>query len=160
MNYELIAVLSQLVSALLFYAAMVWIWLKFLAPALKAANENTNRQIAEAERHRNEAKAAIEAVRLEIEGARRDARAMIERVKERAQHERDAILAEAKDAGDRSVRNADGELARSRMAAREQLRETLADKALEIARTSANTRIDTTINARLVQEFIEQVSRG
>lgn len=160
MNYELIAVLSQLVSALLFYAAMVWIWLKFLAPALKAANENTNRQIAEAERHRNEAKAAIEAVRLEIEGARRDARAMIERVKERAQHERDAILAEAKDAGDRSVRNADGELARSRMAAREQLRETLADKALEIARTSANMRIDTTINARLVQEFIEQVSRG
>jgi F0F1-type ATP synthase membrane subunit b/b' len=58
------------------------------------------------------------------------------------------------------VRNAEGELARARMAAREQLREALATKALEIARTSANMRIDTTTNAHLVQEFIEQVSRG
>lgn len=160
MNYEMIAFWSQIAGFVLFVAALVWAWNKFLTPALSASSKASNDHIVLAERHRDEMRGALESLRHAIDGAKLDAQAMIVRVKERAQHERDAILTEAKDAGERLVRNAGGELARSRMAAREQLRETLAAKALEIARTSANNRIDTTTNARLVQEFIEQVSRG
>ena len=160
MNYDAIAFWSQIAGFVLFALALVWAWNKFLTPALTASAKASNERIALAERHREEMQAAVESLRHAIDGAKLDAEAMIVRVKERAQHEHDAILAEAKDAGERSVRSADGELARSRMAAREQLRETLASKALDIARTSANMRIDSSINARLVREFIEQVSRG
>ncbi len=160
MNYDGIAFWSQIAGFVLFALALVWAWNKFLTPALTASAKASNERIALAERHREEMRAAVESLRHEIDGAKLDAQTMLERVKERAQHERDAILVEAKEAGERSLRNADGELARARMAAREQLREALASKALEIARTSANMRIDTTTNTRLVQEFIEQVSRG
>jgi F-type H+-transporting ATPase subunit b len=159
-NYDAIAFWSQIAGFVLFALALVWAWSKFLTPALTASAKASNERIALAERHREEMYAAVESLRHAIEGAKLDAHAMLARVKERAQHERDAILAEAKDAGERSVRNAEGELARSRMAAREQLREALASKALEIARTSANMRIDMTTNAQIVREFIEQVSRG
>lgn len=160
MNYDLIAFWSQIAGFVLFALALVWAWNKFLTPALAASSKASNDRLALAERHREEMNAAVESLRHAIDGAKLDAEAMIARVKERAQHEREAILAEAKDAGERSVRNADGELARARMAARERLRETLASQALDIARTSANMRIDTSINARIVQEFIEQVGRG
>lgn len=160
MNYDQIAFWSQIAGFVLFVLALVWAWNKFLTPALAASSKASNERVALAERRRDEMRAAVESLRHAIDGAKLDARAMVERVKERAQHEREAIIAEAKDAGDRSVRNADGELARARMAAREQLRETLAAKALEIARTSANMRIDTTTNARLLQEFMERVTRG
>jgi F-type H+-transporting ATPase subunit b len=159
-NYDAIAFWSQIAGFVLFALALVWAWSKFLTPALTASAKASNERIALAERHREEMYAAVESLRHAIDGAKLDAQAMLARVKERAQHERDAILAEAKDAGERSVRNAEGELARSRMAAREQLREALASKALEIARTSANMRIDMTTNAQIVREFIEQVSRG
>lgn len=160
MNYDAIAFWSQIAGFVLFAAALVWVWNQWITPALGASAKASNDRVALAERHRDEMYAAVESLRHAIDGAKLDAQAMIERVNERVHHERDAILAEAKDAGERSVRNAEGELARARMAAREQLREALATKALEIARTSANMRIDTTTNARLVQEFIERVSRG
>lgn len=160
MNYDLIAFWSQIAGFVLFAVALVWAWNKFLTPALAASSKASNERIVLAERHRDEMRAALQSLRNAIDGAKLDAQAMIARVKERAQHEGEAILAEARDAGERLVRNADGELARSRVAAREALRETLAAKALEIARTSATMRIDATSNARLVQEFIERVSRG
>ncbi|MGB6984656.1 MAG: hypothetical protein WBD74_01630 [Candidatus Aquilonibacter sp.] len=160
MNYDAIAFWSQIAGFVLFAAALVWAWNTWLTPALTTSAKASNDRLSLAERHREEMYAAVESLRRAIDGAKLDAQAMIARVKDRAQHERDAILAEAKDAGERSLRNADGELARARMAAREQLREALASKALEIARTSATMRIDTTTNARLVDEFIEQVSRG
>ena len=160
MNYDQIAFWSQIAGFVLFTGALVWAWNKFLTPALAASAKASNDRVALGERHRDEMYAAVDSLRHAIDGAKLDAQAMMERVKERAQHERAAILAEAKDAGERALRNADLELARARMAAREQLRDALAEKALEIARTSANMRIDSTANARLVQEFIERVNRG
>jgi F0F1-type ATP synthase membrane subunit b/b' len=160
MNYDSIAFWSQIAGFVLFALALVWAWNQWITPALAASAKASNDRIALGERHRDEMYAAVESLRRAIDGAKFDTHAMIARVKERAQHERDAILADAKDAGERLVRNAEGELARARMAARDQLRETLADKALEIARTSAQMRIDSTTNARLVKEFVERVSRG
>lgn len=160
MNYEAIAFWSQIAGSGLFIVALVWAFMKFLVPAVAAAQKASNDRIAQAEKHRDEMLGALESLRRAIEGAKRDAATMIERTKERAQHEKAAIVAEAKDAGERAVRNAEGELGRARGAARAQMREELVAKALDIARGDAASRIDAAANARLVEEFIEKVTSG
>jgi F-type H+-transporting ATPase subunit b len=127
---------------------------KWITPAIGSAQKASNERIAQAERHRDEMKAALELLRHEIDGAKRDARTIVERAKERAQHERDAIVAEAREAGGRMLQNAEGELGRARNAARERMREDLAAKALEIARQSAAQRIDANANSLLMKEFL------
>jgi len=159
-NYDAIAFWSQIAGFVLFIVLLVWVWNKWLTPSISGAAKASNERIAAAERHRDEMRAAVETLRLAMDGAKLDASAMIERVRERAQHEREAIVAEAREAGERTLRNAEGELARARLAARERLREALASKALDIARASATERVDAAANARLVSEFLEQVRGG
>ncbi len=154
MNYDAIAFWSQIAGFVLFVAFIIWAVANWVTPAIASAQKSSNERIAQAERHRDEMKAALEALRHEIDGAKRDARTILERAKERAQHERDAIVAEARAAGDRLVRNAQGELERARNAARERMREDLAAKALDIARQSAAQRIDANVNAQLMKEFL------
>ncbi len=154
MNYDAIAFWSQIAGFVLFVVFLIWAAGKWIAPAITAAQKASNERIAQAERHRDEMTAALESLRHEIDGAKRDAQTIIERAKERAQHERDAIVAEAREAGARMVQNAEGELARARNAARERMREDLADKALAIARQSAMQRIDANVNSLLMKEFL------
>ncbi|MGZ3498249.1 MAG: F0F1 ATP synthase subunit B family protein [Vulcanimicrobiaceae bacterium] len=160
MNYTEIAIWSQVASAVLFIAAMVVIWIKYIQPAVLAAQENHNKQIAEAERHRDEAKAILDSLQGEIEAAQRDAASIKERAQTQAEREREAAIAEAKAAGERALRNAQAELDRSRAAARVQLRHELLDKALDLARKEAAERVDATVNAKLVDEFVHYLERG
>ena len=157
-NYEQVAVWSYVLSAVLFVAVMIVIWIKWIQPAVLAAQANNNKQIAEAERHRDEAKAALEALRLEIGGAERDAQLIRDRANSQGKHESEATIAEAKQAGERALRNAAGELERARAAAREQLREELLDKALASARAEATKRVDGTVNAKLVNRFVSSLT--
>ncbi len=160
MNYEAVALWSQVISAILFIAVLVWMWVKFLQPAVLAAQQNANAAIAEAERHRDQAKAELESLRGAVDNAQRDAVAIKQRVEAQAKTECEAILAEARRAGDRTVRNAEGELDRSRVSARERLREELLDQALMLARAEAERRVDTAVNAQLVGAFLSNLERG
>ena len=157
-NYEQVAIWSQVISSGLFLVVMIWIWIKWIQPAVLAAQANNNKQIAEAERHRDEAKAALEALRLETNGANRDAQLIRDRANSQGKHETEATIAEAKQAGERALRNAAGELERARAAAREQLREELLDKALASARIEAAKRVDGTVNANLVNRFVSSLT--
>lgn len=159
-DYEQIAKWSDIVSAILFLAVLVWMWMKYIAPAVMSAQANQNRQLAEAERHRDEAKAALELLRQEIDGAKHDAQLIAQRAADQAKHEADTTLAEANEAGERALRNARGELERARAAAREQLREELAAKALDLARREAENRVDGGVNARLVDRFVASLEHG
>jgi F0F1-type ATP synthase membrane subunit b/b' len=159
-NYESIALLSQVVSAFLFIAALVFIWVKYLQPAVLAAQESHNRQIAEAERHRDEAKATLDALQGEIVAAQSDSSAIGARARTQAQREREAALTEARASGERAVRNAAGELDRSREAARKQLREELLEKALGVARSDAAARVNRAVDTGLVTAFINHLERG
>ncbi|MBV8637133.1 MAG: hypothetical protein JO322_03550 [Candidatus Eremiobacteraeota bacterium] len=159
-DYEQIAKWSDIVSAILFLAVLVWLWMKYIAPAVLAAQANQNRLLAEAERHRDEAKAALDLLRQEIEGAKHDADLIAERASNQAEHESGVTIAEANEAGERMLRNAQGELERARAAAREQLREELAAKALDLARREAETRVDGGVNARLVDQFVASLEHG
>ncbi len=160
LNYEEIAKWSDIVSAVLFLAVLVWLWMKYIAPAVMTAQGNQNRLLAEAERHRDEAKAALQLLRQEIEGAKHDATLIEQRAADQAKHESEVTVAEAKEAGERALRNAQGELERARVAAREQLREELAAKALDLARREAENRVDGGVNARLVDGFVASLEHG
>ncbi len=157
MNYEQIAVWSQVISALLFIVVLVWLWFKYLQPAVLAAQQSHNKQLAEAERHRDEAKASLDALRGEIVGAQRDAELIRQRAVEQASREKDATIAEARESGERAVRNASGELERARNAARDQLRVDLLERALRVARSKAAQRVDASLNAALVSRFVSSI---
>lgn len=160
MNYEHIAEWSQIISAILFVIALVWIWIKFLQPAVLAAQEAQNARIAEAERHRDQAKAALDGLRLAIEQAQADAGAIQGRVSSQSAVEREAALAEAREAGERALRQAQQELPRARTAARELLRDELATQALELARQDAMRRIDAPTDRRLVTAFVGSLEKS
>jgi F-type H+-transporting ATPase subunit b len=158
-NYEKIALLSQVISAVLFIAAMVFIWVKYIQPAVLVAEDAHNLQIAQAERHRDEAKATLDSLQGEISSAQSDASAIKQRAAAQAQREHEAVIAETRATGERAVRNAQSELDRSRVAARTQLRAELLEKALGVARTDAAVRVDEGVNARLVDAFVNHLER-
>ena len=158
--YLQIAIWSQVVSSVVFLAALVFMWFKWLQPFVLAQQERSNQQIAEAERHRNEAKAALDALREEIDGAHLDATLIEQRAGEQAIHERQAVIAEANEAGERILHNAHGELERTRAAARQRLRGEFVEKALALARGDAGSRIDEPANVKLVDRFVTTLERG
>jgi F0F1-type ATP synthase membrane subunit b/b' len=138
-------------------------WFRWVLPVLMAAQERSNAQIAEAERHRDEVKAALETLRGEIETARHDAALIEQRADARAEHERQALLQEAKEAGERALADAGRELGRARAAARQTYRDDLVERALLLARQDAAARVDAAVDARLVDRFagsLESVAHG
>jgi F0F1-type ATP synthase membrane subunit b/b' len=152
--YVQVAIWSQVVSAVFFIACLVLLWVRVLQPMVLAAQDRSNRQIAEAERHRDEAKASLDALKGEIESANRDAELIRERAQRQGERERHAALAEANVEGQRALRNAEGELERARESARTRLRAKIAGRALDVARDEAQRRIDTAINAKIVARFL------
>lgn len=158
--YLQIAVWSQVVSSIVFLAALVFSWFKWLQPFVLTQQERSNEQIAEAERHRDEAKAALDALRDEIEGAHLDANLIEQRAGDQAAHERQAVLTEANEAGERVLHNAVGELERSRASARQRLRDEFVRKALALARSDAGRRIDDLANMKLVDRFVAALESG
>ncbi|HZZ01081.1 MAG TPA: hypothetical protein VFE36_16080 [Candidatus Baltobacteraceae bacterium] len=153
-TYVHIALWSQVAAAALFIGVLLWLWTKYLQPAVMAAQERQNKQIAEAERHRDEAKAMLDLLRAQMDGAAHDAGAIKQRAVAQAKRESEAAIAEATESGERALTNAKGELQRARASAREQLRREMLDGALVKARQDAERRVDAPVNARLVNDFL------
>lgn len=160
MDYVRIAEYSQIASSVLFLAVMIWIWVKLIQPAVLTAQQNANARIAQAERHRDEAKAALAGLQADIDAAHGDAQRMKDRVATQSQAEREAVLREAREAGERAVTNAQGEMGRARAAARAQYRDELLERALSMARAQAETRVDATVNQRILSSFLASLERS
>jgi F0F1-type ATP synthase membrane subunit b/b' len=152
--YLEISIWSQVVSSILFLGALVLVWNRWILPVVMAAQARSNAKIAESERHRDEARGALDALREEIDSARRDAELIEQRAELHAQRERETILKEATEAGERGLRDAGGELERARAAARLRLRDELLERALQIARRDAARRVDPALDLRLVERFL------
>jgi F0F1-type ATP synthase membrane subunit b/b' len=157
--YIQVAIWSQVVSSVLFLAVMVWLWIRFIQPAVLAAQDKANKLIAEAERHRDEAKATLEMLGGEVSGATHDGELIKARAAAQAEREYAESVAEATESGERALRNAGGELDRARASARDQLRVELLDRALARARTEAERRVDDAVNGVLVDRFIAGLER-
>ncbi len=160
MNYVAIAEWSQVASSVLFLGVLVWMWVKFIQPAVLAAQAAQNARINEAERHRDEAKAALEGLQGDIGLAQQDALAIKDCNAAFVAAEREAILREARAAGERALRDAEGELARARGAARGQLRDELVEKALGLARETAVRRMDAAADKKLAHTFVQSLESG
>lgn len=158
--YVNLAIWSQVAAAVVFIGALAYLWVRYLQPMVLAAQARSNEQIAEAERHRDNAKAALDALIEEIDNAAHDADLIRERAKHQAEREHAAILAETNLAGERLLRNASGELERARAAARERLRGELVIRALQLARNDAAKRIDRPVQERLVEGFLNTLERA
>jgi F-type H+-transporting ATPase subunit b len=158
--YLQVAIWSQVISAFLFMGVLAWLWFKFLQPAILNAQDRHNKQIAEAERHRDEAKATLDLLQNEIDGAARDAELIKARAAAQAEREHMATVAEAREAGERALNNARAEFERALAAARERMRTARVDKARDAARADASRRVDAPVDARLVDRFVGSLERG
>lgn len=151
--YTRIAAWSQIASSIVFIAALIYMWFRWFMPVVFSAQERSNQQIAEAERHRDEVKGALEALHAEIDTAHHDAELIKARAQARAEHERQLLLKETADAGERALADAGRELERARTTAQHRLRDEMVARALKLARETAVTRVGPEVDARLVDRF-------
>jgi len=151
--YEQLAVWSQIVASILFIGVLIYGWVRFIAPAVVKSQEQKNAELLEAEQRRDEAKATLQTAQREALEADNDVRAIAERAAHDATDLRTRIVDEARAEGTWHVKNAEGELDRSRAAARQQLRDELLEKAMGIARDAAR-KLDDATDRRLVDEAI------
>jgi len=159
-HFEEIAKWSQVVCAIAFLLFLIWAIRKYVVPAIDAAAQARNAELAAAEKHRDAVQAAVAQARAEVEAADRDALAIVNRSKSDAQREREHILAEAKADGERAIRNAEGELGRARLAANAELRAEFIEKALARARADAGAKIDDAANLGLVNRTVDSLAGG
>jgi F0F1-type ATP synthase membrane subunit b/b' len=157
--YTQVAVWSQILGSVAFILVLIWLWNKYLTPAVIASRDRKNAELADAEKRRDAAAEEVEVAQREVAATKGEVEAIRSRAARDADQFRARVLAEAQAEGDRLVRNAGGELARGRYAARETLREELVAKALEIARTSASG-LGPDANRHLVGEVVESLERG
>ncbi|MDH2908727.1 MAG: hypothetical protein HKL92_05390 [Candidatus Eremiobacteraeota bacterium] len=154
MNYELIAVWSQVVCFFAFAAVAVWIWQKAVTPAVASAQEAQNQRLAELEARLAKMEAEREEARAAAVRAKEEAKLIVGRVGELVAREREKYLAEIRSEGERELHSAEGELDRARHAARERLREETLAGALAIARERAVAGMDESAERALRERFV------
>jgi F-type H+-transporting ATPase subunit b len=158
--YENLAQWSEILGGIAFVVVAFVLFRKLMLPMVQAAAVARNADLVNAERRREALRAEVAEARAELEAAMREGQSIRERGKADAQRERDRILADAVHEGTRIVQNADGELERARIAARDQLRIELIEAALNRARALARERIDEGVNARLVSKTVDELTGG
>jgi F0F1-type ATP synthase membrane subunit b/b' len=153
--FDRLAQWSEIVGGFAFVIVAILLFVKYALPAVRATQIARNADLVQAEHLRETLKAEVGKARGEIEAADRDAQAIRARAAVDAARERERLIAEAKSDGERAVANARGELERARIAARAQLRAEFIDRALQLARAKADSRIDATVNAKLVSATVQ-----
>lgn len=157
--YEHVAFWSQLAGSFAFLACVVYLWVRFVSPAVIAQRDRKNAELFEAERRRDNLRADVEVAREEVAVAEAEADAIRARGERDAERLRAHLLAEAEAESERLVRNAEGELARGRMAARDLVRDELLNKAVEIAIASAKS-LDASADRTLIESAVGSLERG
>lgn len=160
MSLEQLAQWSQIAGAVVFIVAIVWIWNKFIAPGVKAYQAAKNAELADALARLDHIRADLAAARAEVERADEDCREILSRVDLVVHRERTKAIDEANADAERIVRNAQGELDRARLAARDRLRIEFIEKALAKARTEAPARVSDATNRQLVNATVDDLVRG
>ena len=160
MNLQMLAVYSQIAGAVIFVILLVWLYNKFMAPAIATYTANKNAEIREQEQRRERMRHDVGEAQGEVSRAEDDVREIRARAEVARTREREAALASAQAEAGRIVRNAEGELERARLAARDRLRIEFIEKALAQARTQAAQRIDDAANVKLVEATVNDLAQG
>jgi F0F1-type ATP synthase membrane subunit b/b' len=160
MNYEVIAQWSEIIGGIAFVIVAVWLFRKFALPAVRSAAISRNADLVNAEKRRDDLRAEVTAATAARDAALGEAESIARRAQGDAQREYDTIVNDARREGTRLVQNAEGELERSRNAARDQLRIEFIEKALLRARELAAAQVTDSLNARLVNKTVDDLSAG
>jgi F-type H+-transporting ATPase subunit b len=155
-----VALWSQVAGSVAFLIVLILLFRKYLIPAVQANQKARNAQLAEAEARRTRIQTEASQARGEIEAADRDAAEIRNRVARVVERDHAHAVDEAKAEGERLVRNAEGELERARLAARDRLRVELIEKALAKARAQAAGRVSDAVNTALVETTVADLARG
>jgi F0F1-type ATP synthase membrane subunit b/b' len=158
--FETVALWSQVAGAIVFLVVLILLFRKYLIPAVVANEQARNAEIVDAEKRLARMRADAAKARVEVEVADRDAAEILSRVERIAARDRAHVLAAANAEGDRLVRNAEGELERARLVARDRLRIEFIEKALAQARAEAPARVDAAMNSELVRRTVDDLARG
>jgi F0F1-type ATP synthase membrane subunit b/b' len=158
--FETVALWSQILGAIVFLVVLILLFRKYLVPAVVANERARNAEIVDAEKRLARMRAGAAKARVEVETADRDAAEILARVERVAERDRAHVLAEANAEGHRLLSNAEGELARARLVARDRLRVEFIEKALARARAEAPVRVDAALNGALVNRTVDDLARG
>jgi F0F1-type ATP synthase membrane subunit b/b' len=160
MNYETIAQYSEIIGGFAFLIVMVWLFRKFVLPAVRAGEISRNSDLVNTEHRREQLRDEVAEARGEVESADRDALAIAGRAETDARHEHETIIDDARREGLRLIHNARGELDRGRIAGRDKLRIEFIEKALNRARELAAQQLSDAGNARLVAKTVDDLTAG
>jgi F0F1-type ATP synthase membrane subunit b/b' len=160
MNYETIAQYSEIIGGFAFLIVSIWLFRKFVLPAVRAGEISRNFDLVNTEQRREELREEVAAARGEVEAAGRDALAIFARAETDARHEHETIVADARREGLRLVHNARGELDRGRIAGRDKLRIEFIEQALNRARALAAQQLSDAGNAKLVAKTVDDLTIG
>jgi F0F1-type ATP synthase membrane subunit b/b' len=160
MDFEAIAQYSEIIGGFAFVIVAVWLFRKFVLPAVRAGQISRNADLVNAERRRDALRDEVGKARGEVEAADRDALAIAERAETDARHEHDTIVAEGRREATRLLQNAQGELDRARFAARDALRIELIERALNRARALAAADLNPARDLRLVEKTVDELTAG
>ncbi len=160
MNYETIAQYSEVIGGIAFVVVAIWLFRKFLLPAVRSGEVARNLDLVNAEHRREALREEVAKARGEVEAADRDALAIAARADADARHEHETIVADGRREATRLLQNAQGELERARIAARDQLRIEFIEKALNRARGLAASELSDAGNARLVAKTVDDLTAG
>ena len=160
MSYETIAQYSEIIGGFAFLIVSIWLFRKFVLPAVRAGEISRNSDLVNTEQRREELREEVAEARGEVEAADRDAQAILARAETDARHEHDTIVEDARREGLRLVHNARGELDRGRIAGRDKLRVEFIEQALNRARALAAEQLSDAGNAKLVNKTVDDLTIG
>ncbi len=160
MSYETIAQWSEIIGGFAFLIVAIWLFRKFVLPAVRQGEISRNSDLVNTEQRREELREEVAEARAEVEAADRDVQAILARAETDARHEHDTILADSRREGLRLVHTARGELDRGRIAGRDKLRIEFIEQALNRARALAAQQLSDAGNAKLVAKTVDDLTIG
>jgi len=150
---------TLVVFAMLLYVLKRSAWPVLLA-AVREREQRLERQLAEAEKQRQEAAALLEEQKRLLAAGHAEAQEIIAKARVVAEKEREALLARAREEYDQLLVRARKEIAEEKEKALLALRREAVDLTIAAASKLIEAQLDTAANRRLVTEYLEGLERA
>jgi F0F1-type ATP synthase membrane subunit b/b' len=152
--------IAKSIDFIIFLALIIWLFNRYVKPALVAHQEAQNRIVADAIAYRDRGNTDVDTARAAIEQAKLDAATMVQVGEAQAARLIEAEVAAAKEHALRIVTHSSGELERERYRVRRELLEETVETAHTKAQELAKSEIDAYKQRTLVEQLIDHLERS
>lgn len=149
--------IAQIINFLILVAILAKVAYKPITEALAAREAKIAGDIAAAEKARAEMEAMKAQYQQQLAAARTEAQAIVEKARKLAEQTKEDIIQEARTENARLLAAAQDEIRRERELALAQLRTEVVTLSIAAAGKVISRNMDEATNARLVQEFVDQI---